>query len=423
MNLRHTLNRHKNLMESFISLSIINAVNMFLPFISLPYMLRIIGPANYGIYSYVFTIIQYLILITSYGFMFSATKQVSQNRDDNISLNNIFTSVFFSRGLLLIGALIVFSLLAPLLLDTPEKLKMFWWGTGMVIGEILMPTYLYQGLEKMRFLAIVNIIPKVIFTILIFIVIKQPQDYQYIIILNSLGYIIAGICSMSIAYRQFGVKISRPRIEHIKFQLKEGFSIFASTMGMNLYRNSNIVILGLLCNDSVVGIYAAAEKIIKALQSVTLPLIQALFPHMSLHLKDKPLKEAAATILKISAKIFYILILFSGIAYLFAPLMSDIILGKGFQAAVPLIRIMTLVVLFGGINYTLGIIGLINLNKSKQFFHYVVISGITSILILMIFAKSHTYYAASWAMVIAELISCLLCYTALNKKNIISNQK
>ncbi|TFU92593.1 hypothetical protein E4T81_10665 [Barnesiella sp. WM24] len=420
MNLRHTLNRHKNLMESFISLSIINAVNMFLPFISLPYMLRIIGPANYGIYSYVFTLIQYLILITSYGFMFSATKQVSQNRDDNISLNNIFTSVFFSRCILLIGSLIVFAILAPLLLDTPEKLKMFWWGTGMVIGEILMPTYLYQGLEKMRFLAIVNIIPKVIFTILIFIVIKQPQDYQYIIILNSLGYIIAGICSMSIAYHQFGVKISRPCIEHIKFQLKEGFSIFASTMGMNLYRNSNILILGLLCNDSVVGIYAAAEKIIKALQSVTLPLIQSLFPHMSLQLKDKPLKEAATTILKISAKMFYILILFSAIAYLLSPLMSDIILGKDFQAAIPLIRIMTLVVLLGGINYTLGIIGLINLNKGKQFFHYVVISGVTSILVLLIFANRYTYYAAAWAMVIAELISCILCYTTLKKQKSMS---
>lgn len=418
MNLQNKLGRHKNLIESFTSLSIINAVNMLLPFISLPYMLRIIGPTNYGIYSYVFSIIQYLILITSYGFMFSATKQISQKRGSIDDINKIFNSVFFARSLLFIIGLILFLCLSPWLLETSEKFKIFLWGTGMVIGEIMMPTYLYQGMEKMRFLTIVNIIPKLIFTVLIFVVIKKAEDYQYIIILNSLGYIIAGICSMLIAYCKFRVRISAPQINHIKYQLKEGWPIFASTIGINLYRNSNILILGLMCNDSVVGIYAAAEKIIKALQSVTSPLTQALFPHMAFHLKDKTIDESAMTILKISKQLFFVLAIFASVAYILAPLLTDVILGKEFYNATPLIRIMTLVVLFGGVNYIMGVVGLINLNQSKLFFYYVLLSGVMSAIFLLCFVNTWAYYAASWSMVIAEAMLLICCFWKLKRYEI-----
>lgn len=408
--LKDLVYKHHRLIESFLSLSVINAVNMFLPFISLPYMLRVIGPTNYGIYSYVFTLIQYLILITSYGFMFSATKQISQNRDDSLTINRIFTAVFFARCLLLCISLIIFLCISPLLLDTSEKYTIFWWGIGMVIGEILMPTYLYQGMEKMRFLAIINIIPKLVFTILIFIIIKDASDYQYIILLNSLGYILAGICSMVIAYHQFGVKISLPKIVYIKKQLKESWPIFASTMGINLYRNSNILILGLMCNDAVVGIYAAAEKIIKALQSVTSPLTQALFPHMSLRLKDISISESAKLILSLSRQMFYLLFIFSICVYILSPIISDMILGAEFHQAIPLIRIMTLVVLFGGINYTMGIVGLINLNQGNQFFYYVVVGGVISLLLLIITVNTYTDYAAAYAISLAEIIVSILCY-------------
>ena len=52
----------------------------------------------------------------------------------------------------------------------------------------------------MRFITIVNVISKSIFTVLIFVLIKDESDFQYIILLNSFGSIAAGIVSTLIAY-------------------------------------------------------------------------------------------------------------------------------------------------------------------------------------------------------------------------------
>lgn len=402
------LHRHKNIVESFLSLSFINGVNILLPFISLPYMLHVIGPANYGIYTYVYTLIQYFTLIISYGFSFTATKQIAQHKDNEIYTNSIFNSVFFSKCLLFIVSLIFFAFISNIFLDTPSKEKQFLWGLGIVIGEILMPTYLYQGLEKMRYLAIINIIPKLIFTLLIFMVIKKPEDYEYIILLNSVGFILAGIISMLVAKAKFNVNLSKPNIIDIRLQLKEGLSVFASTLGINMYRNCNVIILGLFCSDSIVGIYSAAEKIIKAIQSLVTPLTQALFPHTANKLKNLSITQSILRIFKLSGYISIILFFICVILFFTSPIITTIILGDKFLDAIPQIKIMSLVVFFGGLNYILGVIGLIILGKGKQFFSFVIVGGITCVAITTLFSSRYSGLAASWGMSIAEFVVTIL---------------
>ena len=68
----------KELLESFCSLSILNILNLILPLITLPYLVHVIGIEKYGIYSFAYAIIQYILLISTYGFNLSATKLISE---------------------------------------------------------------------------------------------------------------------------------------------------------------------------------------------------------------------------------------------------------------------------------------------------------------------------------------------------------
>ena len=83
---RIAMTKYKQLVANFFSLSILNGLNVLLPLVTLPYILNVVGKANYGAYSYVYVIVQYVILFSTYGFNFSATKQISQCIDDDESV-------------------------------------------------------------------------------------------------------------------------------------------------------------------------------------------------------------------------------------------------------------------------------------------------------------------------------------------------
>jgi len=404
MELINRLKSQKVLIESFISLYVLNGLNLLLPLIVLPYLLRVVGPANYGIYSYIYVIIQYVLLISSYGFDFSVTKQISQQRDNLVEINRIFNAVIISKLLLSLVGLIIFFVFSPLFIKSNENYLLLIFGIGIVIGDVFIPVWLFQGLEKMRYITIVNTISKLFFTLLIFVVIKKESDYKYILLLNSLGYLIAGFFSILIVKRTLHLNLKIPRMDDVAFQLKDGLAVFGTTLGMNFYRNSNIFILGFFVNDTMIGIYAAAEKIIKAMQSVISPIAQALFPHLGYKFSTLTDKESVNTLFKI-AKPFSVLLFFVVIlTYFLSPYIMVFFGGKEFEKSIVLVKIMSIIILFGGINYLLGIVGLINLNKQTLFFKSVITSGFISVLFLIIFAGKYGILAASWSMVISELI-------------------
>jgi len=137
------------------------------------------------------------------------------------------------------------------------------------------------------------------FTIFDFVFISKASDYKYIIILNALGYITGGIFSTILAVKLFGIKFIMPKFKEIVFQYKEGSALFGSTIGMELYRNANIFILRFFVDDAAVGIYAAAEKVIKGVQMIISPFVQALFPHLSLEFNQHTLEDNLMTIKKV----------------------------------------------------------------------------------------------------------------------------
>jgi len=399
---------------NFVYLSILNVLNVLLPMITLPYLMRTVGKANYGIYSYVYTVVGYVIMFATYGFNYTATKQISQCRDDRRGVNVIFNAVIASK--LMIGvalSLLIFMAQRFVFRDEMAPL-MFLFGIGMIFGDVFTPVWLFQGMEQMKYCTIVNASSKILFTLLVFIVIRKSEDYYLLIALNSAGYILAGILSMFLARRQFGIKLGLARFADIKYQLKEGGAVFGSTLGMYLYRNANVIILKQFTSNDIVGIYSAAEKVVKGFQSLVSPAAQALFPHLSLRFKSASETENVKTLKKIAIPFTAVVAVMSVAVFIAAPLISDILCGgKEFRECVPLIRIMTLVILFGEINYLIGIVGLINLNRQKQFFRSVVIVGLFSVTFIIIFARHYQAYAAAMSMSLSEMLLTVLCLSSL----------
>ena len=98
---------HKRLIDNIFSLSLLNCINMLMPLVTLPYLVKVIGLSNYGAYSIVMAIVQYIILFSSYGFNFSTTKQISQNRENLSFVNSVFNATIIARCIISMISIII----------------------------------------------------------------------------------------------------------------------------------------------------------------------------------------------------------------------------------------------------------------------------------------------------------------------------
>lgn len=411
------IHKYRHLLENFFSLSILNALNVLLPLVTLPYILHTVGRANYGVYSYVYVVLQYVILFSTYGFNFSATKQISQCRDNKEAVTRIYNAVIVCKSVIAVALSALLLLFSRLVFKDEAGVLMFFYGLGMVVGDIFTPVWLFQGMEKMKYMTIVNASSKILFTVLIFIVVRTSNDFQLLILLNSFGYILAGLLSLVLVHTQFNIRFHRTTFSDIIFQFKDGSAVFGSTFGMNLYRNANIIILKQFVSDDLVGLYSAAEKVIKGFQSIISPAVQALFPHLSQRFKGLSVIECTRLIRKISLPFIAVVLVVSLGVYIFAPLISELLCGKEFTACVPFIRIMTLVILFGEINYLLGIVGLVNMNGQTLFFRSVLVTGCFSVVFMLLCVPYWGVTAAAWAMSLSEMLLFCLCLFSLYRIN------
>ena len=182
--------------KNFTYLSILNGLNIVLPLLVIPYLTNVIGVAHYGVYAYILVLVQNINVVTQYGFQFSATKKISQNRDDHSFLEQYCSNILCARFLVATLCIALVLALSHWALDTSDRFFMFLTAIGMIYGDVFIPTWLFQGLERMKYMTIVNASSKILFTILIFVVVVRPEDYEYIMLLNSLGFLLAAILSM-----------------------------------------------------------------------------------------------------------------------------------------------------------------------------------------------------------------------------------
>lgn len=408
-------NRLKNnsLIENIFSLSILNGLNLILPLVTIPYLVATVGSAHYGIYSIVYSIVQYALLVSNYGFSYTSTKQIAQNRDDMEIVSWIFSSTFLAKIILSTVSILVCAGIVQLFF--PNYMLVYLLGLGIILGDVINPVWLFQGMENMKYLTISNGVAKILFTLLIFVFVRDSDDYIYIIFLNSIGFLIGGLVSLCVSKYVFHIKFRIVTLRDAWKQIQEGQVVFFSTVFTNLFNNSFVVILGLFVSEYSVGVYAAVDKIIKAAKILVDPISNALFPHVSRIFKENGIRENVIRLFHYGKVIGFLLLSITIALDVTAPLVCNIFLKSIADESIMMIRLLSPVIVLGGLNYVFGVVGLINLGSQKTWLKNLFISSLTGISLLLFTVKSFDIMAAVIGTIAAELLLFIITIIKLIK--------
>ncbi|MCD7781680.1 MAG: flippase [Methanosphaera sp.] len=420
--LRNILKKREygTIIENIVSLSGLQFASYILPLITLPYLTVVLGPDRFGLTQYAISLITYFEYLTDYGFNLSATRELAICKNDDNKVSEIFNSVMTIKIVICVLSFLILLAIVTFIPKFSMDRELYLLTFGMVIGYTLFPTWLFQGMEYMKYTSVLNIIGKIIFTVLIFVFVRVPGDYLLVPVINSFGYIVVGVLGLYIGLTRFNIKVKIPSLKSIKYHLVEGWHVFISTIAINMYTTTNTFLLGLLTNNTMVGYYSIAEKIIMAVNGMMNPISQALYPFISRKVnKDTDDKKTSISFIR---KITYIMATVSGVAsiglFLFAEPIILILFGDAYSSSVLLLRILSPLPFVVGLSTIFGIETMLTFNYNKAFTRIVLLGGILDIVLGIILITFMAAEGIAISFLITEIFITASMFLFLQSKDI-----
>jgi len=408
---------YQRILENILSLFSLQGLNYILPLVTFPYLTRVLGPEKYGLVAFALAFIGYFQILTDYGFNMSATREISIHREDEERVSRIYSSVLATKALLMVLSFLLMTVIVFSLDKFQSDWLLYYFTFGLVLGNLLLPTWFFQGMEKMRYISILNIGISLIYTAAIFIFVRQPADYTYVPLISALGTIIIGVYSLRLVKRQFGVGFTRPSREDIRYQLEEGWHVFISTVAISLYTISGTFILGFFASNTIVGYFSVAYRIISIANGLLSPISQSIYPYIS-SLAVKSREEAIYFIKKTTTIMGALSLLVSFLIFIFAGLILYILAGTQYNQSVQLIQFMAFLPFIIALSNMFGVQTMLTFNYKRAFSRIILVGSVINIILTLIMAPFYTAVGISVAMVVTEIYITLAMYLYLRGKGI-----
>lgn len=394
--LRISIISQKKLVTNFGYLSILNGLNLIIPFAVYPYLIRVLGSDIYGVVIFAQAIISYFQILVNFGFDAAATKEISFYRNNKDKLTEIVSSVFIIKAVLFLFSAVLLIIIVNFIPQADNNHLLFYLTLWMCLYDWIFPIWYFQGVEKMKFITLFTLVSRGIFVSLVFFLIKTPDDYIKLPIINGLGAIVSGAFSLYFIFSIEKIKFKIQSWQVLKDYLRNTFPLFVSGVSVKIFAQANKVIIGAYMGMSEVAYYDLAEKIVQFLKIPQLTISQVIFPKISMGNSRQFLRK----MLKISLALVSIIVL---MVQLTTKKMVLIIGSENMLDSVPLLRIYSFILIFIYISQYTTVHTLVAGGYNSYWMKVVVSTGIVYLTSVAIFIVLNQITAKS--LIFSNMIS------------------
>lgn len=405
---------NKKLLENMASLFTLKGAEYIISFITLPYLLRVLEPEKFGAIVFAQTLVTYGALFVDYGFNLTAPRDIAKCDKENISKN---FAAFYGAKLTLLAPVLLVGTLLMLFFRAHLDLDLMLCVLPSLIGNAIFPVWYFQGIQEMRFITVFNLIARTASVIAVFTFVTQQSDYRLAAFLQSVTPFIAGSISLLVLYWKTPELFLLPSLGDIKEKFKEGWDIFVSTVFISLYTNSNVFILGIMTNDIVVGYYAAANKLIVAINGLIGPISSAIFPYVSTLFKESRSK-AVAFLRKTVRYIGGLSLLVSLGTFVFAGPIVHLIMGSSYDESILILRLLSFLPVVVALSNIFGIQTMVVFGMQNIFSRILMLSACLNFVLIFPLVSFWQGVGLSITVMLVEGFVTASMYMVLRKNGI-----
>ena len=394
----------------FLQLTFLKGISRILPLIMVPLLLRKIGVEKYGILEFVKSFTFYFTTFIGYSFRYSATKQISQHRHDKLAIGQILGAVYAMQLMAIAVSILVMALLIYLVPSIQLIKRYCLYFLSLAVVSSLFPIYVFQGLAKIKWATLLNLLAKLLYLAGVFILVRQPSDAMLVPILLLIVDTLRLVVALYLVYRSLGIAIYRPTWAMIYRQLQEGWHIFLSQLSVIFYTPLPTIFLGSFVGPHSVAMYSLGDRIIRTTVSMIEPFVQTLFPLASIRVA-KSLRTGFQFVGKITLVSLGVLFLMSISFWLLAANIIQLFAGEPIPEATYILKLHAFLPCIIALSTILGMAFLVPAGAGKQYTTTVLMTG-------LLCAGLHGVYwmwvpqlqarGVAWVMLICEVFAAVM---------------
>ena len=386
------------ILKNLSFLSVIRIFNVGINFLLVAYLIRTLGETNYGILTWVDSVIQYFIVFVNFGFNVYAAKYIIKKRENSNEINKITSAIFsIKMGLFTISVLILFSLsfLNPLKPYREYLLLM----NMLCLGEVLFPIWYFQGIEKLKTAMFITVFFKLGLLFSTFLLVKTPaglNTYIFLLVISNSLIGVFGYLSIKYYYGFVFVWVKKSTIVKV---LKQAYMFFLGRFLSLTFNFLTIFVIGIYFSMRQVSGFDISLKVILVCIIPYDILQQAVFPTISRN-KDKRL-----------LKKLIVFSFLSGIAstigiFLFSYDILFLLAGEEGRSYSSILLLMSPIPPLVAVSFILGTCTLVAFGHEKEYNQSLIISSVIYLILLL--AMKATSTISFWSLIYLRVFSDLM---------------